>query len=169
MTPILDMLFALPVLALAGWGLWRAARGYWRFRGRRVVACPESAQFAAVDFAVWRIAATAAFRRPALVLRDCSRWQQGVLCGEACVKRIAEAPDACRVTTIVSEWYRDKTCACCGRPLGQAAHFGRHPCLMSPDLHIVEWKAIQAEDIPQVLSTHAPVCWTCLVAETHTS
>ena len=45
----------------------------------------------------------------------------------------------------------------------------RHkPCVMSPELRLCEWKDIRAEDIPKVLATHTPVCWQCLVAETHT-
>jgi hypothetical protein len=40
---------------------------------------------------------------------------------------------------------------------------------MGPDQRMLEWKEIQAENIPRTLATHAPVCRTCLVAETHTS
>jgi len=163
-----EILIALPVPGLASWGLWRAVRGYWKFRGTRVVACPESGQFAAVELAARRIAAAAVLRQPTLVLRDCSRWREGMLCGQPCVRRIAEDPAACRVSTILAEWYREKNCICCGRPVGKPARWSHSPCLMSPDLLFLQCKAIPAGDIPLALTTHAPVCWTCMVAETHT-
>jgi len=169
MTSAVVTVLALCALAPAGWAAWRAARTYWRFHGRLVVACPESGQFAAVDLALGRIAARAAFRQPILVLQDCSRLHPGVLCGQTCIAGIAQAPEACRIATMVAEWRRGKNCACCGRPLGQRARWGHHPCLMSPDLQLLEWKAIPPEDIPAALATYAPVCWTCLVAETHIS
>ena len=156
-------------LALAAWGVWRAARTWWRFRGKLVVACPEGGEFAAVDLALWRIAAGAAFRQPSPVLRDCSRLHQGVLCGQACIASLAKAPENYRVTTLVAEWRRGKNCACCNRPLGQQTRWGNQPCLLSPDLQLVEWKAIPAQDIPVALTFYEPVCWNCLVAETHIS
>jgi hypothetical protein len=168
MTPEIGIPVAGLALGLAGWGLWRTARTYLRFRGRRVVACPETGQPAAVELASWRTAVRAAFERPAPRLRACSRWPGRALCDQACLPRIAAAPEEFLVVTIVSRWYQGKTCVCCGKPLGRITPWAHRPCLLSPDREISEWKDIPAENIPRVLATHAPVCWTCLVAETHT-
>jgi hypothetical protein len=167
MTWIIGILIVL--LGVVGWGCWRAARAYLRFRGKRVVTCPETEQSAAVELAMWRIAITAAFREPGLRLRDCSRWRQRAPCDQACLAGIAASPEECLVLTILSKWYEGKTCTCCGRPVGQISHWRHKPCLMSPSMRIFEWKDIPSENIPLVLGTHAPVCWRCLVAETHIS
>jgi len=160
---------ALILLGLVAWVLWRAARAYWKLHGRRVVTCPETGQPAAVDLAMWHIALTAAFSEPTLRLRDCSRWRQRERCNQPCLGEILAAAEECLVLTILSKWYRGKTCICCGRPAGRISRWGRNPCLMSPDLRMLEWKDIEAENIPQMLATHSAVCRTCLVAETHTS
>jgi hypothetical protein len=165
MTLIIGILIVL--LGFVGWGFWRAARAYLKFRGKRIVACPETEQPAAVELATWHIAITSTFREPNLRLRDCSRWREVAPCDGACLTRIEEAPEECLVLTILSKWYEGKTCTCCGRPVGQISRWQHKPCLMSPNMRIFEWKDIPAETIPLVLSTHAPVCWTCLVAETH--
>jgi hypothetical protein len=85
------------------------------------------------------------------------------------LQEIEAAPEDCLARRIVERWYRDKTCACCGRALGEVGRWQHRPCVMSADRRMLEWKDIAAENIPGVLTTHAPVCWTCLVAETHIS
>ena len=168
MTFITGILIPLLALVFIGFGLWRVVRGYLRFRGTRLVACPANGQPAAVELAAWPIAVTAAFSHPTLRLRDCSRWRERAPCDQACLTRIEAAGDDCLVLTILSKWYQGKTCTCCGRQT-QVAPWRHTPCVMSPDLRLCEWKDIRAEDIPNVLVTHLPVCWECLVAETHTS
>ncbi len=153
-------------LALSSVGVWRAARSWWKLHGKRIVACPESGQPAAVDLAMGRAALTGAFRRPSLQLRDCSRWPERGRCSQPCLRQIEAAPDDSLVLTIVSKWYGDKTCACCGRSF-EGFPWVHQPCVMSPGLHLVEWKDVPAEDVPRILATHLPVCWTCLIAETH--
>jgi len=155
------------LLALVGWSVWRAARAYLRFRGKRVVTCPENEQPAAVELAALRMAMDAPLWKPGLRLRECSRWREIAPCNQACLERIAESPEEYLVLTILSKWYAGKTCTCCGNPVGQISRWGHKPCLMSPNMRISEWKDIPSENIPLVLGTHEPVCWRCLVAETH--
>jgi len=149
--------------------LWRVAHAYLTFRGTRIVACPDSGSPAVVEVAVGRVAVTAAFRKPVLRLRDCSRLPGVAFCDQACLKRIAAAPRESLPVVILASWYRDKACSCCGAPLKPITRWSRKPCLMSPDLQLLEWRAIQPQDLLQVLATHTPVCWTCLVSETHIS
>lgn len=166
MTLIIAILLAL---GLVGWSFWRGAHAYLRFRGKRIVTCPETERAAAVKLATWHLALTAPFGGPELRLRDCSRWRERAPCEQACVTRIAASPEAGLVLTILSKWYKGKICTCCGTPVGPIGRGQHQPCLMSPEMRLFEWKDIPGENIPLVLATHAPVCWRCLVAETHIS
>lgn len=165
MTPIVAILIV--VLGFLGWEFWRVAHAYLEFRGKRVITCPETEEPAAVELAAWHVAAASTFRRPKLRLQDCSRWREVAPCDGACLARIEEAPQECLLLTILSKWYKGKLCTCCGNAIGPIGHFQHNPCLMSPDRRILEWKDIPAENIPRTLETYAPVCWNCLVAETH--
>jgi hypothetical protein len=169
MTPVIGIPLALVSLGLLGWAFWRAARSYWKLHGRRIVTCPETGLPAAVDLAMWRAAVTGVFKGSTLQLRDCSRWRERALCTQPCLRQIEAAPEEFLVLTILSKWYRGRTCTCCGRSVGRFTRWGHKPCLMTPDLRMLEWKDIRTEDIPRMLATHAPVCRTCLLAETHTS
>lgn len=159
---------AILALGLLGLAFRRLAGAYLTFRGKRVITCPACGELAAVELAAGRAAVTAIFRRPALRLRDCSRWSGRRDCGQDCLEQIEAAPEECLVRTILVKWYEGKSCTCCGRPLGEISRMQRHPGLMSPELRIFEWRDLQPEKIPRVLETHQPVCWHCLVAETHT-
>ncbi|HUI53868.1 MAG TPA: hypothetical protein VLY04_02780 [Bryobacteraceae bacterium] len=166
---IVKVLVALLVLGLMGWSFWQVARAFLRFRGTRIVGCPETGQPAAVELAAWHIAVTAPLKPPALLLRDCSRWRERPPCDQACCRQIAASPEDCLLVTILSKWYQDKACACCGRPLAPVNRSWHKPGLMDTEMRIFEWNQIPAQNIPRALTTHTPVCWTCLVAETHIS
>jgi len=166
MTVIIAILLVLSFVAYGGW---RAGRAYLKFRGQRIVTCPETRRPAAVQLAAWRIAATAPFRQPELHLRVCSRWRERSPCDQVCLPQIAASPEECLVLTILAKWYQGKVCTCCGRPVEQISRWQHKPCLLGPDMRLFEWKDIPSENIPLVLETHAPVCWRCLVAETHIS
>jgi hypothetical protein len=69
------------------------------------------------------------------------------------------------VRTKVTGWYADKTCALCGKPLGSIDWTERKPAVMAPSGLTLEWRDIRPETLPDVLSTHAAICWDCHVAE----
>lgn len=161
-----EIAMAVVVAGLAALALARFGRAFARFRGALLVACPETGAPAAAHLAVWRAAFSAIFRRPALRLRDCSLWRGGGPCGQPCLIQIEAAPAECLVRTILARWYEDKFCTCCGRPVGRI-HWQRKPCFMGPRQTLREWKDVPVEDLPFILMTHQPVCWDCLVAETH--
>jgi hypothetical protein len=54
----------------------------------------------------------------------------------------------------------------CGKPLEEIDWLEHKPALMSPEQKTVEWHEVRAEKLPEVLSTHLPVCWNCHIAET---
>lgn len=153
--------------AVLGLSLCRAERILHRFRGLRVLRCPENRQSVAVELASWQLLLTGLAGRPVPRVRNCSRWPERADCDQACVKEIRGAPTATLVQTMLTNWCRYNTCICCGAPLAKL-HVGPHrPHLINPELRIVEWKEIPPQDIPQTLRSCEPVCETCVVAETH--
>ena len=146
----------------------RAGGALMAYRGIRVITCPGTGQPAAVELAAWRGAIRSVFGRPALRIHECSGWPERRGCDQGCVREIAAAPADSLVPNILTKWYRNQACVCCGTPLRET-HVARHqPCVISPERRMIEWKEIPPQNIPQVLATAGPVCWMCRVAETHT-
>lgn len=153
---------------LVGLVLQRAACVLLRFRGTRVVRCPENRQLAAVELSPWRAVLAAFWGGRFPHVRTCSRWPERRGCDQACVKDIGTAPAATRVETILANWCHYNACFYCGAPLAHL-HVGPHqPHLIDRNMHIFEWKEIPPQDIPQTLRRCEPVCENCVVAETHT-
>jgi len=153
---------------LLGLFLQRAACAFFRFRGMRVVRCPENRQLNAVELSAWHAVLTAFGGGTLPHVRNCSRWPARGACDQACVKEIRSAPAATRVETILANWCRYNACFYCGAPLAHL-HIGPHqPHLVDRDLRIFEWKEIPPQEIPLTLRRCEPVCENCVVAETHT-
>src|SRR4051812_33946919 len=137
-----------------------------RFRGVRVVTCPETCRPVAVRLEAARAARTGLMGTPELWLSACSRWPEKAGCGQECVSQIAEAPDVCLVRTIAAEWYRGKSCVYCQRPFGEIEWSGQKPALLSADKATVDWNQVPAEQLPDILQTASPVCFACHMANT---
>ncbi|MBI4467898.1 MAG: hypothetical protein HY650_01105 [Acidobacteria bacterium] len=142
-----------------------SGRAYFKYRGTRVVTCPDDKSFVAVAVDTRLAAITAITGRPELRLRDCSRWPEMAGCGQDCLKQIASAPEACLLRNILAKWYQGKSCAYCARVLGAMDWMEHRPALMSPERVTLEWHEIAPERVYQVMSTHQPVCWNCHIAE----
>ena len=136
-----------------------------RYRGVRLVTCPESRKPAAVAVDVGHAAVTALVGDHAEVrLEDCSRWAERGPCREPCVTQIHEGPQG-TVHELVEHWYHGRACAYCGKqiPAVTSAH---HPAaLRGPDGVTVEWSELKPEQLPSLFDTHQPVCWDCHMAE----
>ena len=159
---------AILAAAVLGIGFRRSYKAFVTFRGKRVMACPETGEAVAIELQARQAALLALFQSPALRVQACSRWPERAGCDEACVRDIEAAPAEHRVPDMLIEWCHQRPCACCGAPLPRV-HVGQHqPHLMNQDRKIVEWRQVPAQDLPQVLNTCEPVCETCLLAETHT-
>jgi hypothetical protein len=146
-------------LALPAWAAWR------RWRGTRIVTCPETERPAAVDMDLRYVIAGSIAGRPELRLRDCSRWPQRKGCGQTCLTQIEESPDSCLVRTMVQRWYDDRTCAYCRRAFGRIRWNDHKVGLRSPDGRFREWSEVPAATLPEILLTHEAVCWNCMVAD----
>lgn len=159
----------IAVLVIAG-GLFilRAVpgiRAYSNYRGKRLITCPETHNPAAVDIAAAEAAVGVFVNEPTLRLKECSRWPEHQDCGQDCLQQIEADPANCLVWNIVNKWYEGKKCVFCHKPIGPLHHLDHAPALLGADFKTREWKGIRPEELPQVFSTHQPVCWNCHVTE----
>jgi len=136
-----------------------------RYRGKRVITCPENRQPAAVDVDARHAAATSLVGHAELRLRDCSRWPEKADCGQECLRQVERDPGACLVRNLVEQWYDGKNCSLCGKPIGNVLWTEHRPGLRAPDGRTVEWQEVPPEKLPEVFRTHTPVCWDCHVVE----
>lgn len=143
-----------------------AVRTYLKFRGERLITCPETHQTEAVDVAARKAAVSALFSGPTLRLDRCSRWPERQDCGQECLAEVKADPEHCLVWNIVANWYHGKSCVYCRKPFGPMHHLDHAPALLGPDRVTTEWNRLQAEQLPEILFTYQPVCWDCHIAET---
>ena len=165
------LMLALAVLgvlavAFAATRLYLALSAYRRYRGKRVVVCPETKRTAAVEVDARDAAVSAFLDGPHLHLKECSRWAARGRCGEPCLGQIALAPADCLVRNVAARWYAGKACALCHRPIGQVDWFDRRPALLDRKYRTVQWDEVPPEHLPTLFTIYRPVCWDCHVAET---
>jgi hypothetical protein len=152
------------VVALAALVLARVATIWLRYRGRRVVKCPETQRSAGVAVDSGHAALTSLGSHVDLRLSSCSRWPEKAGCGQPCLAEIAASPEDCLVRTILTKWYHGKACASCGRPFGEIQWAGAQPALMAADKISVEWTKVAPEKLDEFLATASPVCFACHTA-----
>ncbi len=147
---------AMPVLLSA----WR------KYRGKRLVTCPETGRPVAVDIDVGHAALSMLLGNPPdLRLSNCTRWPERRDCGQGCLSQIEAAPEDCLVRNLLARWYAGKKCVLCGKALDHLDWLHHRPALMSPERITYEWRDIPPETLPQVLGTYQPICWDCHIAE----
>ena len=164
MAYILSILAAAIVVAVV-FELTRALRTYFKFRGKRIITCPENRKPAAVSVAAGKAAAEVMVGAPNLRLSECSRWPEMADCGQECLSQIKEAPEACLVSNIVNHWYSGKTCVYCHKPFGEIHWHDHPPALLNKQRKTMQWNEVALENLPQTLASHWPVCWDCHIAE----
>jgi hypothetical protein len=159
---IVSAIFVLTVVSIVAWS---AARTYFKFRGKRLVTCPETSEPAGVEVDATHAAFTAATGERSLRLKDCNRWPEKQDCGQQCLAQIEAAPEGCLVRTILTKWYEGKKCVVCGKAFGEINWLDHKPALLSPERLTLDWSEVPPEQIPKVLAGHMPVCWNCHIAE----
>ena len=157
-------LFMLGVGVFAGIALMRLAALYAKYRGKRIVTCPENQRPAGVALDARHAALSGLGLRTDLRLSTCSRWPERAGCGQECLSQIAAAPEDCLVRNILVKWYEGKSCRSCGRLIGSIVVGGAVPALLTAGNVQVEWSDIPAEQLPQLLSAAEPVCFACHMA-----
>ena len=91
---------ALALLLLAGAAVW-LGRNWLKYRGQRVVTCPETKQSAGVVVDATHAAATVFGKALELRLSECSRWPEKAGCGQECLSEIRESGADCLVRNII--------------------------------------------------------------------
>ena len=163
--PVLAMIIVLAVGAIV-LGLSVALRAYVKYRGQRVITCPETQKAAAVHVNANKAARLALLGKSYVRLDQCSRWPERQNCGQDCLSQVNADPAACLVWNIVDQWYRGKACAYCQKPFAKIRWHDRHPALMAPDHTCMQWNEVAPEKLPVVFESYLPVCWNCYIAET---
>lgn len=159
---------ALSLLVLVGAALIAGAFGrrFLSHRGRRIVTCPETRQPAGVELDAWLAARTGSIEGDTVLrLQSCSRWPENENCCQACVAQIEASPEGTLMRNILVAWFREKSCAFCGRMIGQIAWHDEMPALRSSDGTLREWEDVAAADLPSMLETDQAVCVNCLLTE----
>jgi len=141
------------------------AGAFLRYRGKRLVTCPETRKTVAVDVDAKHAAATAALGHPELRLKTCTRWPERQDCGQECLLQVELSPEDCLVRNILTSWYSGKYCVSCGSKLREAHVLDHKPALLDDNGQTIEWADLAPETIPDVLATHYPVCWDCHITE----
>jgi hypothetical protein len=162
---ILAAIIVLMIGAIV-FGLAKVARIYQRYRGERVITCPENHQPAAVHVNALKAARQAFLGRNDVRLDQCSRWPEKQNCGQECLKEVNADPAHCLVWNMVADWYKGKSCAYCQKPFDEMHWHDHHPALLSRERVAKQWNEIPPETLPEVFKTFQPVCWDCYIAET---
>jgi hypothetical protein len=154
----------LVLLGVASFFAIVALRAYVKFRGVRVVTCPETKKPVAVRVDAGHAAVSAAWDHAELQLCQCSRWPERADCGQECTREIASAPKDCLVRSILSRWFAGKHCVYCDRPVALFTH-AQQPALRHPDGHTFDFAAIPPEELVARLDEFSPVCFDCHLLE----
>jgi hypothetical protein len=160
----LGPLIMLVIGVLVGIALMRLAALFAKYRGKRVVTCPETKRAAGVELNARHAAMTGLAARADLRLSECSRWPERAGCGQPCISQIEAAPADCLVRNILVRWYEGKKCRFCARPIGSIVAGGAQPAVYTADKISVDWSEIPAERLQDVLSAAEPVCFACHMA-----
>jgi hypothetical protein len=93
---------ALVVLGLEvpywGYRMIQGMRVYFRFRGARLVTCPETHKPAVIAVAARSMGMQTILWEPCLRLSECSRWPMRQNCGQDCLRQIEDHPSELRIS-----------------------------------------------------------------------
>jgi hypothetical protein len=162
----LAVVLAAGVAAVAVLSKSHAGRIFLKYRGNRLVSCPETHAPAAVRVGATWAAVTAPFGLPRLRLKSCSRWPDRQDCEQPCLWQIRAAPRDTLVSTVLRRWYEGKRCVVCRKCFDATDWLQHEPCALSPDSRTADWHDVAPQRIPTMLATHLPVCWNCHIVET---
>lgn len=167
MEPAVGSFIAILILAAALWyGIRWLVRSSSKYRGSRIVICPETKKPAIVEVNSLQAALTSTVGLPDIQLKDCSRWPIKKQCGQECLMDLDVAPERCLVSGVLMRWYRDKNCVYCRKAFPELHWVDHRPALLSADGKLLAWNEVKLEQLRSVLESHAPVCWDCYIAQT---
>ena len=138
---------------------------YVRYRGKRIVTCPETNAPVGAEIDAALAAGTWMVTQPRFVVTACSRWPERAGCDQACAPQVEASPDETLVRSIVAKWYGERTCIYCSQPIREIGGAAVAPALLGPNGQLREWNDVAPEDLPLVLANAAAVCARCELAE----
>ena len=98
---VMIVIVVLAILAAyLGHRVIHGVRVYYRFRGTRLVTCPETHQAAMVEVAARSMGMQAILDKPCLRLSECSRWPMREGCGQDCLRQIEARPSELRISAV---------------------------------------------------------------------
>jgi hypothetical protein len=116
----ISLIVVASTLLAAAWLLRRSeiGRTFLRYRGKRLVRCPETNTPAVVEAAALFAGLPPPLGLPRLRVKSCSLWsERGDDCAQSCVWQIRAAPRDTLLKTVLRR-YEDGACVLCGRSLG---------------------------------------------------
>jgi hypothetical protein len=135
-----------------------------KYRGVKIVSCPETATCAVVEIDALHASLTSTVGRPDIRLKSCSRWPMKSQCGQECLANLDVAPGECLVSGLLMRWYRGRYCVYCGKP-AEELHWLDHESALQTKGKLVQWGRVPGENFSIVLKTHLPVCWNCYITQ----
>jgi len=137
-----------------------------RYRGPKLVTCPETGRPAIVEVDALRASLTSTVSLPEIRLQNCSRWPLKEQCGQECLTELDVAPGQCLVSGVLMRWYAGKKCCYCHKPFEELHWTDHRPALRSAEGSLISWNEVPVDNLSIVLETHLPVCWDCYIAQT---
>jgi len=138
---------------------------YFRYRGKRIVMCPETEAPVALEINAPLAAGMWIVSEPRYLVTACSRWPERAGCDQACTLQVDAAPDTTRVHNIVAKWYAERTCVYCANAIREISGSAIAPALRLTNGELREWSDVPAEDLPRILASAAAVCARCELTE----
>jgi hypothetical protein len=164
---VVYLFIAAAIVLLMYLGLRYFLRTSAKYRGSRVITCPETGRQAMVEVDARHAALTSLIGQTEIRLESCWRWPLNRDCGQECLAQLDVAPPECLVRGVLSKWYRGKRCAFCERPFADIQWFDHKPTVISAeDGRTLDWSEISMPELTAVMRTHLPECWNCHIAQT---
>lgn len=135
-----------------------------RYRGIKIVACPETGGCAVVEVDTLHASLTSIAGRPDIRLESCSRWPMKSECGQECLANLDVAPGECLVSGSLMRWYRGRNCVYCDKPAEELQWIERQFAPQTPWAKLINQHGVPVEHSSMVWKTHLPVCWNCYIA-----
>ena len=142
-----------------------AVTNFRRYRGTRIVTCPENRKTCAVEVDAAHAAFTSLFSHPELRMKSCSRWPERDDCGQECLLQVQLSPKDCSLKNILARWYEERYCVSCGKQILPFRWTGQEYALLSPEGRTIRLSELPAEQVSDALATHSPICWACHMSE----
>ena len=135
-----------------------------KYRGAKIVACPETGSCAVVEVDTLHASLTSIVGRAQIRVESCSRWPMKSQCGQECLATLDVAPGECLVSGSLMSWYRGRNCVYCGNP-AEELQWLDHQSALQTQRGEVGSRSVPVARSSIVVKTHLPVCWNCYLAQ----